>query len=682
MTHVARPGALAESARPARAAVVAFATTVAVSAALLFAVQPMLGKALLPAFGGGAAVWTAVMLFFQVGLLAGSLLFHLTTTRLGPPVAAAIHVALAAIGAALLPLTPTPRETGLGPTFDVLATLAAGYGPAVLALGGNAAALQAWYARAVGQPPWWLYAVSNGGSLFGLAAYPLLLEPNLALSAQGRLWLWGFAACGLGLALCAWLAQRGANTVPSPAVGAMPQAAAAAPDWRRRVTWVLLAALPSSLLLGVTEHVTVSIAPLPLLWVLPLAAYLLSWIIAFWRPEAAARWGLVAVVILLLPLVAEAIGPVISARHQTLGVAIHVGGLLAAGVLAHGRLALLRPEPSQLTGFYLLISLGGALGGLANAVVAPAVLDRTLEYPFALALLCLLPAMGRPRQSWVVWGAVAALMAAAPFLGAWRGKPALAYARDFYGTVKVQQEADRLLMAHGRTLHGYQWRDPARRLEPSSYYHREAGAGRLIAAMQALRGAGAPPMEAAMVGLGPGTMACYGSDSLRLSFIEISPAVIATARDWFTFLRECGEPPVELGDGRIRLQARAPASLDLIVIDAYSGASIPVHMATAEATAMYLERLRPDGALVVHVSNGNFDLPPLVAAAAREVGATALMFSANPAGTPSVWVAVTRDAGLVERLAAEGWTAPEPAPRPWRDDRWDLLSALNWRGLR
>jgi SAM-dependent methyltransferase len=655
------------AARPRPGLVVAaFVATVALSSALLFAVQPMVGKALLPAFGGGAAVWTAVMLFFQIGLLAGSLLFHLTTTRLGARPAAAIHVALAVIGAALLPVLPSARSTGLGPALDVLATLAAGYGAAVLTMGANAAALQAWYARAAGAPPWWLYAVSNIGSLAGLAAYPLLFEPTLALSAQGRLWLGGFVVCAAGLAACAWLGrQAGAAPVAHRPV-AIPLG--------RRLAWIGLAALPSSLLLGATEHITVSIAPLPLLWVLPLAAYLLSWIVAFWRPERSERWGMLLVLVLLPLLLIEAMTPVFSHTRPVIGVGLHVLALLGAGLLAHGRLALRRPEPAGLTSFYLHLSLGGALGGTVNALLAPALLDRPLEYPFALALLCLLPAAGRGRGPWFVWGAMAALMAAAPFLLGLRGDK-LEYARDFYGTVRVEQDAERRSMAHGTTLHGFQWRDPARRTEPTGYYHREGGAGRLIATLEALRGPDRP-IRAVIVGLGAGAMACYASPRLTLDFIEISPAVLRQARRWFSFLADCGDPAVELGDGRIRLLARPHASLDLIVVDAYSGASVPVHLATVEATRDFLDRLAPGGVLVMHVSNDHFDLGPVMAAAALEAGAAALELTASPEGSASVWIAITRDAAMAGRLAAEGWTAPLTAARPWRDDRWDLLSAI------
>ncbi|SFK52755.1 spermidine synthase [Falsiroseomonas stagni] len=641
-----------------------FAATVATSAALLFAVQPMLGKALLPPFGGGAAVWTAVMLFFQLGLLAGSALFHLTSTRLGPRGAAAVHLGLALLALPLLAPVPPPRATGMGPAIDVLATLAVAYGPAVLVLGANAAALQAWYARVAGDAPWWLYAVSNAGSLAGLAAYPLLLEPYLALSAQGRFWTLGFAACALGLLACAWPVLRH----PAPPVA---RQAGGGAGWRQALPWVALAALPASLLLGATERVTVTIAPLPLLWVLPLAAYLLSWILAFWRPAAAARWGLAGVTLFLPAMLLEVVAPAFGSAFPSAGVLIHVGGLLAAGTLAHARLALARPEAAGLTRFYLCLSLGGALGGTVNALLAPMLFDRPLEYPLALAALCLLPAIGRDLVPKLIWGSAAALLALAPLLEGMGGS--IRWGRDFYGAVQVQDQGDRLVLAHGRTLHGYQWQDPARALEPTGYYHREAGGGRLIAVMSARRDT---PMQAVLVGLGAGAMACYGSDRLRLSYIEISPAVVDAARRWFTFLRDCGDPPVVIADGRVGLRDAAPGSIDLVVLDAYSGASVPVHMATAEGVALFLDRLAPGGAAAFHASNTHFDLPPLIAAAGREAGAQVLSLAAAPGGQPSVWVAVTRDAGLAAALAAEGWAHVAPAATPWRDDRWHLGAAL------
>lgn len=670
MTRGAVASNLATMRSPISLSAPVFATTVALSAALLFAVQPMLGKALLPAFGGGAAVWTAVMLFFQAGLLGGSGLFHLAATRIGLRAAALLQLGLAALALVVLPGVPAPRATGIGPTADVLATLAAGYGPAVLVLGANAAALQAWYARLAGDQPWWLYAVSNAGSLLGLLAYPLLLEPNLALSTQGAAWGWGFALLGLGLMGCALpLVLAGRAVEPG-------RAAAALPGPRPALAWIGLAALPSSLLLGVTEHVTVTVAPLPLLWVLPLAAYLLSWIVAFWRPAGAAVAGQALLTLLVLPLLAEAAAPLVSNWSQAAGIAVHVGAILAAGLLAHGRLALRRPDPSALTGFYLCISLGGVLGGLANAVVAPALLDRTLEYPLALAVLFLLPGFGRPVAAKVLWGLLAALMLAAPVFATLTGQGPLAHGRDFYGAVRVVDDADHRVLLHGRTVHGTQWRDPARALEPTSYYHREAGAGRAIALLQDGRDPAAPPLRGALVGLGAGTMACYGGPGLRLSFIEISAAVVEAARGWFSFLRECGDPPVEVADGRIALAARPPGSLDLIVLDAYAGASVPAHLATVEAVEMFLSRLAPGGLLLFHVSHRSFDLAPQVAASAREAGAGARVIIRRPETTASIWVAVTREAALLARLDAAGWEAPSPAPRAWRDDRWDLVSAL------
>jgi len=659
---------LSETAAPssARLAAAAFALTVAVSAALLFAIQPMLGKALLPAYGGGAAIWTAVMLFFQIGLLAGSALFHTVSAVFGGAVAAAVHIGLAVLGVMLVPTVPTPRETGLGPTLDVLATLAFAYGPVVLVLGANAAALQAWYARAAGQAPWWLYAVSNAGSFVGLLAYPLLIESAFTLHQQGTLWVQAFGICAAGLAACAWMALRQPT----------PRRDSEAPQRAFRLDWILLAALPSSLLLGVTEHVTVMVAPMPMLWVVPLAVYLASWILAFAHPAAAARWGRFLVMALCLPLLVEFHHPLISGASPAGGVVLHVAGLFGAGLMAHGMLALRRPPASALTGFYLNVSLGGAIGGLVNAVAAPLLLNRAIEYQFAVAALLVLVALGRVGGARIIWVAMAAMVAFSSLLVPTRGRTAVDHARDFYGTVTVTDTPDQRQMSHGRTLHGFEWRDPARRLEPSSYFHREAGVGRMIATMLDLRPVSAPPMTAVVVGLGTGTMACYASDRLRLAFIEISPAVVSSARRWFGFLEGCGAPPIEIGDGRLRLLARPLGSIDLIVLDAYSGASIPAHMATVEAVAQFLDRLAPGGALAAQGSSSHFNLAPLFAAAAREAGATALVFERVVEGVGSTWIAISRDEALLRQLESEGWMPITPARRPWRDDRWDLLSAI------
>jgi hypothetical protein len=426
----------------------------------------------------------------------------------------------------------------------------------------------------------------------------------------------------------------------------------------------------------VTEHVTVTVAPTPMLWVLPLAVYLATWIGAFWRPAMAERGGRLVLMAACPLLLLEFQHPVVSGAMPAAGVALHVAGLGGAGLLAHGMLALRRPPAAGLTGFYLHVSLGGAIGGVLNAILAPLLLDRALEYQFAVAVLLLLLALGRGRGAWLLWGAMAGLVAFASLVVPLRGQRAVGHARDFYGTVGVVDTPDQRHMLHGRTVHGVQWLDPARRLEPASYYHRDGGVARLIATMLALRAPGAAPMEAVFVGLGAGTLACFGSDRLRAAFVEISPAVIAAARRWFAFLAGCGEPPVELGDGRLRLAARAPGSLDLIVLDAYSGVSIPVHMATAEATALFLDRLAPGGVLAVHVSSSHFNLAPLVSAAARDAGAAALVLDVTAEGVSATWMALTRDAALAAHLTAEGWAAVPPAPRAWQDDRWDLMSAI------
>ncbi len=629
----------------------------------------MLGKALLAPFGGGAAVWTAVMLFFQIALLAGGVLFHAVSDRFGARVAGAALVACTALGAILMPTMPVARQTGLGPAIDVLATLAAGHGVAMLAMGANAAALQSWYARRAGLAPWWLYAVSNLGSLAGLLAYPLLIEPFSGLALQGSAWRGLHAALLVALAAAAVAGLAGAP----PAAERLARPIRAG----RRARWIILAALPSSLLLGATQHITTAIAPLPLLWVLPLAAYLLSWTLAFRAPARAARIG-VPIFILALPLaMAEMAVVAVAQTIPALAVAVHVVLVFAAGLLAHGRIAVLRPHRDAVSGFYPWLAFGGALGGLANALVAPALLDRVLEYPLALAGLCLVLAQPMAPARRLLWRTVAAMVAVLPFLTGVFSQATLAHARDFYGALRVVEQADRVALAHGNIQHGFAWRDPARVLEPGGYYARDAGGGRLIAALLADHPAGAAPLEGLIVGLGTGAMACLATPALRLGFVEISPAVLRLARDYFPFLAGCGTPAVEIGDGRMRVALRAPGSLDLLALDAYGGDAVPAHLATAEAFAVYRARLRPGGAILFHVSNHFLSLDALIGAAAAANGLRALRFAGHAAdGSPSVWIAASENEALLARLAADGWQQAPRAARPWRDDRWDLLGAL------
>jgi len=646
-----------------------FAATTLLSAALLFAAQPMLGKALLAPFGGGAAVWTAVMLFFQIALLAGGVLFHAAVRLLGARLAALALIGCTALGALLLPAMPSARETGWGPGIDVLATLAAGHGVAMLAMGANAAALQSWYARRAGAAPWWLYVVSNVGSLAGLLAYPILIEPFFGLALQGNAWRALHAALLAALVAAAFLGLSG--TAP----GASRTSHAIKPG--RRLRWIILAALPSSLLLGATQHITTAIAPLPLLWVLPLAAYLLSWTLAFRAPAWAARIG-VPLFIVALPLALGEMGsPGIALSIPALAVALHVALVFAAGLLAHGRIAVLRPHPSAVSGFYPWLALGGALGGLANALLAPVLLDRPLEYSWALAALCLSLAQPMLPARRLLWCGIALIVAALPFLSGAFSQGTVATARDFYGALRVVEDADWVAMVHGNIQHGFAWRDPARALEPGGYYAREAGGGRLIAALTDGHVPGAPSLEGLVIGLGTGAMACLPSPALRLSFVEISPAVLRLARGYFPFLAGCGAPEVEIGDGRLRTALRPPASLDLLAIDAYGGDAVPAHLATAEAFALYRARLRPGGAILFHVSNQFLNLDPLIGAAAAANGLRALRYAGRAAdGAHSVWIAASADPALQARLLASGWEEAPVAPSPWRDDRWGLLSAL------
>ena len=714
-----------------------FAATTLVSAALMFAVEPMVGKALLPAFGGGATVWTSVMLFFQVALLVGYALAHWSTSAFGPRRTAVMQAALAAIGALALPVVPHVTGTSLGPTLAVIATLCMGYGMAVVAMAGNAPVLQHWFGLSTGREPYRLYAVSNAGSLLGLALYPLYLERALSLPEQGALWRVGFVACMAAVAACALVSLRRLPPHVTPA--SIP---ATRPGWKQAATWVCLAALPSSLLLGVTQHLTVNVAPLPFLWTLPLALYLVTFIAAFSAPAASASRGARFQLVTVPLLVVMAAHPGVELDAPGVDILLHLMAFGGAALFCHGRLAGMRPDASGLTGFYLCVSLGGALGGVFNALVAPLLFDRLIEYPLVLsaALLLSRPAVGkggtatgraRPwlqyvpaallatmlflmssdgggtilSSRWVsvtagaVLGALSlttsrrgiALLLAVGMIGPLyllpvAGSRIVHSSRDFYGPIRVEERDGKRILVHGTTIHGMQWLDPARSRAPLVYYRAESGIGHLFATLKARReAAGAEPLQVSAVGLGSGTLACYGDAGTRITFIEIDPGMVDVASRVFTFLRDCPGRPVEVGDGRLLIEAKPPGSLDLVIMDAFSGDNVPAHLLTAEAVRDYMSRLRPGGAVAFHITNRYLNLEPIVVSSAVSSGARAYRYDVpsevgeNESGlSASAWMAVTSDPDLEDRLVSDGWKAVRhvPGDPAWTDDRWDLMSVL------
>lgn len=662
---------------------VLFALTLFVSAFLLFLVQPMVGKMLLPSLGGTPAVWNTCMVFFQAALLAGYAYAHAAPAWLGPRVHTPLHLALLAVALVFLPVavrgaSVPPADTD--PTLWLLGRLLVGVGLPFFLIAASGPLLQRWFASTrhpSAADPYFLYAASNLGSLLALLAYPVVIEPAWPLAGQGELWTLGYCLLVVLTCLCALCV---AAPAPGSVAAANPDAGGAAPTLARRLRWALLAFVPSSLMLSVTTHLTTDIAPIPLLWVVPLAIYLLTFTLVFARrpllPHRAMVGGMpIVVVILLLALLSEATEPV------WLLIGAHLLGLFVIAMICHGELARDRPPAAHLTGFYLWLSLGGVLGGVCNALLAPVLFSGLVEYPLVLVLACLLvpgprkradaPRAARARALDVALPVglgllTAGLIAVARFLDLPPGPPRVGvmfalpvlvcYAfgdrplrlglgvgavllaalfapsvhgriihqeRSFFGVHRVAEDpAGRFrVLIHGSTVHGRQNLDPATRCEPLAYYTPSSPAGMLFTDFAERR----PRGKVAVIGLGCGTLAGYGRKGQQFTYYEIDPAVIRIAQEHFTFLRDSplgpeGLRPIVPGDARLTL-ARAPdRAYDLLVIDAFSSDAIPLHLLTREALHLYLSKLAPDGMLLFHISNRYLRLEAVLGDLAGDLG--------------------------------------------------------------
>lgn len=709
---------------------------------LLFLVQPMVARMALPRLGGAPAVWNSAMLVYQALLLGGYGYAH-WLGRFGVRQQATIHLALLAIAALWLPIGLIGGAPGVGdaPVLWVPWLLFASIGPLFLAVSAQAPLLQRWFAAsAPGVNPYALYAASNIGSFAGLLAYPIVVEPHLALSAQSWLWTTGYLIVALLVLACAIRLPRG-----PAARQALPQSPA--PDRSRIARWIALAFVPSGLMLATSTFLTTDIVAVPMLWVLPLGLYLLSFSIAF-----AARRRVADFIATFSPVTLLVFGGVmIGGSHEDayLNATIALALLFVVSTALHTSLYRLRPEPDRLTGFYLAMSVGGALGGLFAALIAPIVFDWTYEYPIlivAAGLLIpqswLLPVL---RRGWearpgVIFGAIAVASAALIFVGmrdpggflgdraeriAFLGlaavgiltigaRPAFvavlmaslflfggwrtlrisfegdARTRSYFGvyTVRDYPETGTRTLAHGTTLHGVQFvDDPVKAREPTSYYVPGSGVGRAMAALPMLYG---PNARVGAVGLGTGTLACYARPGQDWRFYEIDPAVVRIARDSgkFGFLRRCQpDAKIVIGDARLSIAAQPAASLDLLVLDAFSSDAVPMHLMTREALSTYARVLGQRGLLMVHVSNRFLDLEPVVAATARRGGwyAAALHYlpslSDNSEATASDWIALTRDpVVLAELVGGEGNWRPlrrRADVSPWTDDYASIMPVLD-----
>ncbi|WP_375462008.1 spermidine synthase [uncultured Enterovirga sp.] len=718
-----------------------FSAALFASAFLLFGVQPMFAKMVLPVLGGSPAVWSVATVVFQCLLLAGYA-YAQALSRRSTRTALLVHLALVAAAAATLPIALRhgwgPAPAG-GEAGWLVALMLASIGLPFFAVAANGPLLQSWFARTAhrdAKDPYFLYAASNIGSFAALAAYPLLIESAWPLRDQSRYWALGFAGLAVMIAGAGMLAARG-----RPAGAAAPAVPSAAPTWRERLMWVALASVPSGLLVAATAHLSTDIAAIPLLWAVPLGIYLLSFVLAF-RP--AGRFPDRLIGLPLVGLTAVALAGLGGAGSLWLGLGIHLGLFALTTLICHRALYLRRPRAEHLTNFYLSLSAGGALGGLFAGLVAPALFSSVLEYPILLvaALLCRPAEAG--RRSGIRREVVRTVLAAAACLGlavaalacgapdspvrqgllialavllivGWRSKAAsvaaclsLALAattfhpgtareeniRSFFGIHKIITSADGRfrLLAHGTTAHGAMRirnddGSPALgRPEPTTYYGLDGAIGSAIASVREAHGGRL--RRVSVVGLGTGSLACHSLSGEVFIFYEIDREVIRIARDTtkFRFLGECApDQPVVLGDARLTLAESQPGQ-DLILLDAFSSDSIPTHLVTREAIGLYLTKLAPDGALVMHLSNRHLDLRRVVARAAADHGLLAWTRTEHPAEpfekrmrSGAMVVAMARQARDLGPLAAgEDWQRLEPdmSRRPWTDDYSNVIEAL------
>src|SRR4051812_28490706 len=672
-----------------------FSAALFLSAALLFWLEPMFGKFLLPTLGSTPQVWIASMLFFQAVLLAGYAYGHFLSARLTSRRAALVHVALVAVALVVLPVSVPgdvrPPATG-NPVWWQLGLMAVTIGLPFFALASSAPLVQRWLAQSGHRraaDPYFLYRASNAGSIAGLIAYPLLIEPLLGLDAQGKWWTAGYVVLVVLMAACVWLVLRagGARGTSDPGAGdplLTPPAAGAPVDWRRRARWVALAFVPSSLMLGATTYITRDIAPVPLLWVLPLTAYLLSFVVAFApRPDPSpltrvARLSMPVLAVILVHVVATG-----AQRPLWLLTLLHVVVLFAVALVCHGELAADRPHTERLTEFYLWVAVGGALGGVFNALLAPVVFSSLTEYPLAIVLACALypgPAKERPTalefftrskkptqvMDWVApvligvgvaialtavqttdpddataarsvifgialgivfnfarrplrFGAAIAAIFLASTIPDGADVKVIERDRSFFGIYKVEEAGPYHTIYDGTTIHGVEQFGPGPP-SPLSYYNIAGPVGQLFRAMG--NEPSRPAARTAIVGLGAGGMACYARPGERWTFYEIDPTVARIARDprLFTYLRDCpGRYDVKLGDGRKSLERARPGEYGLITIDAFTSDAVPVHLLTREAIALYLRRLRPDGLLLFNISNRFVNFEPVLGGVADDL---------------------------------------------------------------
>jgi hypothetical protein len=745
-----------------------YTLTLFASAFLLFAVQPMFTKMVLPLLGGSAAVWNTAVVFFQGTLLLGYAYAHFSTRHLGPRAQVGLHACVLLLGFVALPIgiaSGWEAPTGETQIPWLIGLLASSIGLPFFAVSATAPLLQKWFAHtdhAAASDPYFLYGGSNLGSMAALIGYPLLVEPALGLAKQGWAWTVGYGCLAAAILTCGGILIRRYRAQAASAASGEEQGLVAKVDWRLRARWLALATIPSALLLGVTLHVGTDIAAAPFLWVLPLTLYLLTFVLVFARrPLVSHRWMLRCQVVFVVAVTLLYQIPALLAL-----LVLHVGAMFFTAMVCHGELARSRPVARYLTEFYLWMSIGGVLGGILSSIVAPLVFDGVYEYPLALmGALLLRPRTARAESSYLRWaldlalpvalffllgghqpdvtnpgasgllrqglasvvhalpetesfpharsellvfkltlalalfcfstrplrfalGSFAALLSLAPDLF---GSPdyRLKRERSFFGVYAVKQiqfpEGKFHFLFNGHTMHGGQNMD--RPQGPVTYYTREGPVGQLF---QVLKDSPEPVQRIGVIGLGVGQMASYVGHGQHLTFYEIDGLDEVIARDerYFTYLRDAGDKvDVKIGDGRRLLEEEPDGTFNVIVVAAFSGDAIPVHLLTREAFELYQRKLSPRGVILLNVTNLYLDLLPVVANVASDAGLAA-RFSAGFVpmltfgGQAADYVAVARTPQILAPLGAQSIPWPELTPDPkvglWTDDFTNIAKVLRW----
>ncbi len=669
-------------------------TVIFLGAFLLFAVEPMAAKRLLPALGGSSAVWITCLVFFQTALLLGYLYAHWLGCRSSTQPAEALHISLLVIASAMLLMMAQPDmgQAAGHPLTAIFQALTLTIGLPFLLLASTSPLLQLWLARREGAGvPWRLFALSNAGSLLALLLYPAVVEPHFSLSTQRAAWGCGFGVYAILSALVAWRVRGGVYRSTSATTDAKENGTRG--TRRARLLWFLLPAGAAMQLCAVTSHLSQNIAAIPLLWILPLGVYLLTFIVAFDAPRLYRRW----IVVRLLVVFLAALGYMLSKTDVSLPIQVSIGFFLTelffACLFCHAETYALRPaNPSESTLFYLLIAAGGAAGSIFIGLGCPLLFDANYDVALtflataALALLVTWDSGWGQRLLWSVGTAL--LLALVIMLHIVYGRNTLVAVRNFYGCLRVRQsyvppqaETIRTLL-HGTIEHGTQWFAPDFRRVPTTYYATDSGVG------LALRDCcGDQPRTIGVVGLGAGTLAAYGKPGDRLRFYEINPAVLPIAQNLFTYIRESGaQITYALGDARLSLAHEPPQYFDVLAIDAFSGDAIPVHLLTTQAMAVYRRQLAPNGILAFHVSNQYLDLVPVVSELADAAGMQARVVetpsNASRGEYRATWVLVTDNAAFLAQPMVAAMARPilpRPGLRAWTDDYSSLLPILQWR---